>query len=63
MCQVPMTNTHDMGVGIEYLSIAHVVTENYTLMGLYDEGNASQVALRGEVFEKNIGKGIEGVFK
>ena len=31
MCQAPMTNTHDMGLGIEYLSIAHVVTEKYTL--------------------------------
>lgn len=31
MCQVPMKNTHDMGLGIEYLSIAHVVTENNTL--------------------------------
>lgn len=58
-----MTNTHDIGLGIEYLSIAHVVTEKYTLWAIMMREMLPRVALSREAFEKNIGKGIEGVFK
>jgi hypothetical protein len=43
ICQVPMTNTFDMGLGIGYVSIAHVVTEKGYSMALSDVGSVPRL--------------------